>query len=266
MLIGLAAGLLAAALFGLAAVAQAAAARRMPSGVGLPAFVAHSVRDPLMLAVVAAYLAGFVLHAVSIWYLPLYLAQAAISLSMPITAVAAIVTLHEGLGVGRWLAVAGVTVGLALLAIGSGDAGTAEATVAFAVALWACTAGIVLAGLRSGSWPGGWLGLLAGLGYAGSAVAVRGVSTPVTATVVITALSVPVFGLVAFWIYSGALDRASVTAATGPLIVTQTFVPAAIGVVALGDGIRSWPLVVAGLLLATGATVALGREQGRIAV
>ena len=264
MLIGLAAGLLAAALFGLAAVAQAAAARRMPSSLGLTAFVRHSVRDVLMLGVVAAYLGGFVLHAVSIWYLPLYLAQAAISLSMPITAIAAIVALHEGLGVGRWLAVAGVTVGLALLAIGSGDAGTAEATVAFATVLWVSTAGIVLAGLRSGGWPGGWLGFLAGLGYAGSALAVRGVSAPVTATVLVTALSVPVLGLVAFWVYSGALDKASVTAATGPLIVTQTFVPAAVGVIMLGDGIRSWPLVLTGLLLATGATIALSREQGRM--
>ena len=34
-----------------------------------------------------AYLAGFVLHAVAIWLLPLYLAQAAIAMSLPVTAV-----------------------------------------------------------------------------------------------------------------------------------------------------------------------------------
>ena len=35
--------------------------------------------------VVAMYLGGFVLHAVAIWFLPLYLAQATISLSLPVT-------------------------------------------------------------------------------------------------------------------------------------------------------------------------------------
>ncbi len=264
MFVALAAGLLAAVFFGVAAVAQAGAARRMPSGVGLAGFVSHSIRDPLMLGVVAAYLAGFVLHAVSIWYLPLYLAQAAISLSMPITAVAAIIALREHLGPVRWVAVAVVTAGLALLAIGSGDPGTAKASVGFAVILWTATVLIVLIGFGSRSWGGAWLGLLAGLGYAGSAIAVRGVTTPVSATVVIIALSVPLLGLVAFWIYSGALDKSSVAAATGPLIVTQTFVPAAVGVLALGDGVRSWPAAVAGLVLATGATVVLSREQGRM--
>ncbi|MGD9959731.1 hypothetical protein [Nocardioides sp.] len=265
MLVGLAAGLLAALLFGVAAVVQAQAARRMPSGVGLVGFVLHSLRDPLMLAVVAAYLGGFVLHAVSIWYLPLYLAQAAISLSMPITALAAIVHLQEELGAVRWAAVVGVTLGLALLAIGSGEAGTAEATAGFAIALWAATGLIVALGFRSGGWPGGLLGTLAGMGYAGSAIAVRGVATPVTLVVVVTALSVPVLGLVAFWIYSSALDRSSVAAATGPLIVAQTFVPAAVGVIALGDGVRSWTAVLLGLVVATGATIVLSREQGRIA-
>lgn len=260
MLIGLAAALLAAVLFGVAAVAQAHAARRMPSGVGLAGFVSHSVRDPLMMGVVAAYLAGFLLHAVSIWYLPLYLAQAAISLSMPITALAAILALHERLGPARWVAVGLVTIGLALLAIGSGDAGTAAATAGFAASLWIGLVLLLLVGTWAARWGGGWLGMLAGLGYSGSAVAVRGLATPITATVVVIAVSVPLLGVVAFWVYSRALDRSTVAAATGPLIVTQTFVPAAVGVLALGDGVRSWPAALVGLVLATAATVFLSRE------
>lgn len=261
MPIGLTAALLAAVLFGVGAVAQAHAARRLPSVDGLGAFVGHAVRDPLMMAVVAAYLAGFVLHAVAIWLLPLYLAQAAISLSMPITALAAILALHEHLGWTRWVAVALVTVGLALLAIGSGDAGTAEGTPGFAVALWLLAFVVLLVGRRRAArWGGGRLGVLAGMGYTGSAIAVRGVDTPVTATVVITALCVPVLGVVGFWIYSSALDRASVAAATGPMIVTQTFVPAVVGVLALSDGVTSWPAVLVGLVVATGATVVLSRE------
>ena len=71
MLWGLSAGLLAAVLFGVAAVAQAGAARRTERLDSLLGFVSHAVRDPVMLAVVAAYLGGFVLHAVSIWLVPL---------------------------------------------------------------------------------------------------------------------------------------------------------------------------------------------------
>jgi putative effector of murein hydrolase LrgA (UPF0299 family) len=42
--------------------------------------------------------------------------------------------------------------------------------------------------------------------------------------------------------------------------VAQTFVPAAVGVALLGDGVREgwWPAVVLGLLLSTGGAAVLG--------
>ena len=43
----------------------------------------RSLRDGRMMLVVAAYLVGFVLHAVAIWLLPLYLAQALVAMSLP---------------------------------------------------------------------------------------------------------------------------------------------------------------------------------------
>jgi len=264
VLVGLAAGLLAAVLFGVAAVAQAHAARNLPEIGALASFVRHAVRDPWMIGVVVAYLAGFGLHAVAIWLLPLYLAQAAVSVSMPVTAVVASTALQERLGPARWVAVALITVGLVLLAVGSGEAGQPQASRGFAVVVWTGAVLILLAGLvslrRAGGWLGGWLGALSGLGYAGSAIAVRGLDTPVTPLVVVIALAVPVLGVVAFWIYSMALDRAGVAAATGPLIVAQTFVPAAVGVLALDDGVRSWPVALTGLVVATGATIGLSRE------
>ena len=92
------------------------------------------------------------------------------------------------------------------------------------------------------------LGLLAGLGYAGSAISVRGLGTPVGAVVVVAALAVPTLGLVAFWLYSLGMHRAAVPSTTGTLIVAQTFVPAAVGVAFLGDGVRDgwWPAVAVG--------------------
>ena len=88
---GLVAGLAAAALFGVAAVAQAHAVRRQSHRAhGLWDFVRVSVRDPWTLGVVAAYLLGFVLHVVAIWGLPLYLAQATVAMSLPVAAVTSI--------------------------------------------------------------------------------------------------------------------------------------------------------------------------------
>ena len=91
MLIGLLAGLGAAVLFGVGAVVQAHAVRSIDEPTQrLSDFVARRrCGSPLILLVVAAYLAGFVLHAVAIWLLPLYLAQAAIAFSLPVTALGA---------------------------------------------------------------------------------------------------------------------------------------------------------------------------------
>ena len=78
--LGLGSAVLAAVLFGIGAVLQAQAVRTEPAPMdSLGEFVRTAVRNRLIILVVAAYLAGFVLHAVSIWYLPLYLAQAAVA-------------------------------------------------------------------------------------------------------------------------------------------------------------------------------------------
>jgi drug/metabolite transporter (DMT)-like permease len=75
-------------------------------------------------------------------------------------------------------------------------------------------------------------------------------------------LSVGFYGLLGFWLYSVALDRAPVSAASAPLIVTQTFLPSLIGVALLGDGVRPgwWPGIAAGLVLATAGAVVLSGE------
>ncbi|MBF4768969.1 hypothetical protein ISU10_14475 [Nocardioides agariphilus] len=257
---GLAAGLAAAALFGVAAVAQAHAVRRQDHRPhGLRDFVRVSVRDPWTLGVVAAYLLGFVLHVVAIWGLPLYLAQATVAMSLPVTAVTSLV-LHERLQPVHWWAVVLVTAGLVLLSVGSGEPGELFTSVWFAVLLWAGVGVLVLAARVGVGWSGAAIATLAGLGYTGSAVAVRGAESADLMGVA-AALSVGVYGLLGFWLYSVALDRAPVSAASAPLIVTQTFVPSLIGVVALGDGVRPgwWPGIVAGLLMSTlGAVVLSG--------
>ncbi|MDN4172925.1 hypothetical protein QWY28_08240 [Nocardioides sp. SOB77] len=265
--LGLIAGLGGALLFGLGAVAQAHGVRRVAERpTGLLGFVRASVRDPWTMGVVAAYLAGFVLHAVAIWLLPLYLAQAATAMSFPVTALAAALV-GERLRPAAWAAVGVVTGGLVLLAIGSGEAGPVVSSAAFAPAVWLGVVALAALAVVGRHLGGGVLGTLAGLGYAGSAIAVRGTGTPVDLTVVAVALAVPAYSLVAFWLYSLGLHSDEVSAATAPMIVGQTFVPALVGVLLLGDGVRAgWgPAVTAGLLLSTAGAAWLAAPRRDLA-
>src|SRR3954447_8646065 len=258
--VGIALGLLSATIFGVAAVVQARAVRGFESAPdGLWGFVSRSVRDGRTMAGVAAYLVGFVLHAAAIWLLPLYLAQALVAMSLPVTAVASH-RVEDRLHRGGWVAVGLVTGGLVLLSLGAGRPGDVRTDARFVVIVWVAVIALSAASTVGRRLPGPVLGLLAGLGYAGSAISVRGIGAPVGGVVVVAALAVPAFSVIAFWLYSLGMHRAAVPSTTAALIVAQTFVPAAIGVAFLGDGVRDgwWPAVVAGLLLSTGGAVVLG--------
>jgi hypothetical protein len=268
LILGLVSALGSASLFGVAAVVQAHAMRALPEGeLGLLGFVRAALRSWPLLAVVATYLAGFALHAVALWLLPLYLAQASISLSLPVTAIVSAVALHERLDLGRWLAVAGVISGLVLVAAG---AGTVEHTASTATlvgvgALWLLVLAIGAPVSLAGS--AGVLGTWSGLGYAGSAVTTRGLSADDLAFSVLALMVVSALGLVAFWLYSVALGRTDVASSTAPLIVMQTCIPSVVGVVAFGDTVRSgWSAaVVAGLALSVAGAIHLGRHPGSAA-
>jgi hypothetical protein len=264
-LYGLLAGLVSALIFGVAAVGQARGVRSFDiSPDNLWTFVRLSARDAGTWAVLVAYGVGFGLHAVAIQLLPLYLAQTTVAMSLPVTALAA--GWVEGrLPARSWAAVGVLTGGLVLVSAGSGGAGDVVTTPVFGRAIAVGVLALALAtwwGRRQG---GALLGVLAGLGYAGTAVAVRGVQMPVSAVVVLSALAVPVFGVLAFWVYSLGMRRAVIAAATAPMVGVQTLLPAAIGIVFLGDSIRSgwWPVVVVGLALAIAAAVALTRDGER---
>ena len=261
--VGLVAAVVAAALFGVGAVLQAHGVRQESEPMDtLREFVSTALRNRLILAVVAAYLAGFVLHAVSIWYLPLYLAQSAVALSLPVTALSA-ARLRERLGLRDWLAVLAIVAGLVLVSIGSGAPGEGRSSTTFALLLWVAVVMLVGFGFRGRALGAGSIGAVAGLGYAGSAIAVRGVALPLDVPVAAAAAAVPVFGLLAFWLYSLALSRSAVAASSAPLVVCQTLVPAVVGIWFLGDAVRDgWVGVVAvtvGMVAAIVGAILLSR-------
>ena len=257
MALGLAAGLIAALLYGGASILQAHAVRRLAVPHFLVGFLRGAITDARIIAVLAFYLLAFGFHVVAIVRTPLYLAQAAIALSMPVTAILGHWLLHERLATWQWLAIGGLTAGLVLLAVGSGEPGDLPPSAAFSA--WT-VAGLVGLGLLA--WPTRHrgplvVGTVSGVGYALAAIGVRAVDWPVSPEVAVAAVVVPVAGTLAFWLYSVALDRGGVAAATGGLIVTQTFLPSLVGVVALGDQMSHPEAVFAGLALATVGAVAL---------
>lgn len=256
MVIGLAAALLSAVLFGAGAVVQAIAARH------------HGLISWLMASVVLVYLVGWALHLVAIVRLPLYLAQVGIAVSLVVTALIASRVVHEPLERVHWLAVGALVGGLVLLVAAAGPVGTHAFGAGTTLALYGSWVLLLLLGLAAMRLPvdrgGPLLGVLGGLAFSGSPIASRSlVGFTWDPATIAPALTIGMFGLLGFWLYSVALRRTTVTAATAPLVLLETLVPAVVGVVAFGDGVRAgwWPVGVLGFAMsAVGAVVLAGAE------
>ena len=270
MILGLAAALTAAGLYGVAAVLQAAGAREVDRVSGLdPRLLLRILRRPTAVVALGLMLLGFLLHLLSVRLVPLFLAQAGIAVSLVVTALLAVVRFGERLSRTEWVAVTSVFAGLVLLASSAGDVGTGGAGRLPAV-LFAGIALIALLGWvasrRRGPLSTAALGLLAGFGYAVVGVSARLLPdfSPVHLLRSPATYSLAVGGALAFLLYSLALQRGAVTLATTPMIVTQTVTPAVVGVWLLGDGVRpGWAAVAAvGFVVTVVAASALVRFEG----
>jgi drug/metabolite transporter (DMT)-like permease len=259
MVVGLVAALVAAVLFGVAAVVQAIAARD------------HGIFSWLMASVGLLYLVGWGLHLVAIARLPLYVAQVGIAVSLVVTALIAAVVVGEPLGTRHWVAIGAMVVGLTLLVVASGDVGhnhfdtgrTVSLYVAFVVTLVLGLAATRVDGARGGVL----LGVLAGVAYAGSPVATRSLVDPaLDRETIVPAITIALFGLLGFWLYSVGLRRASVTAVTAPLILLETVLPAVVGITLFGDEVRpGWvPVAVFGFVLSTLSALVLCGAEARL--
>jgi drug/metabolite transporter (DMT)-like permease len=259
MVIGLGAALLAAVLFGVAAVVQAVAARR------------HGLVSWLMVLVAVIYLLGWALHLVAIAYVPLYVAQVGIAASIVVTALIAAQVVGEPLASRHWCAIAAMVVGLALLVGAAGPVGEHDFTAERTLALYAGVALTLLLGLaaahRSSERGGVLLGVLGGVAYGGSPIATRALVDPSwDIGTIAPAITIGLFGVLGFWLYSLALQRASVTAATASLVLFETLVPAVVGLAVFGDGVRSgwWPIATVGFVVSILGAVVLSGAEARL--
>jgi drug/metabolite transporter (DMT)-like permease len=271
MLVGLGAALTAAVVFGVATVVQAVGARRVPTMRGLDVrMLLRLLREPAFLAAIVLNGVGFGLHLVALRLLPLYLAQAGIAASLVVTAALAVRLFGDRLEPLDWAGVVAVSLGLALLTTAAGAMGRENASLTFSIAMVAVIAalaalGAVVSRLNHWSVPA-LLGLLGGLAFATDSVAVR--VMPVLSPGALWH-AVPTYAFLAssalgFLLYSMALQRGAVAAATAPLVVAQTIAPAVVGVVLLGDGVRAGhlPVAVVGLALTTLGAARLARFEG----
>ena len=266
MVIGLFATALFAVIFGLAAVLQARAVRELPdTSGGVRRSVLAALRSRLLLLVIFLYVVGWLLHVVSIARLPLFLAQSGIAASLAITAIGASVWLGERLSPRHWIGVGAVVSGLALLVAAAGKVHSKPIGMTGNVLLIAGVIIIAALGLRWAHRPGHGLALsvLGGVAYAGSPLATRAMVDDRGLAWLIPAATIPLYGILGFWLYSVAMQRISVTAASTVLVCAEVLIPALMGVLLLNDGLDpTWGwLVFPGLALAVAGGVIVESRQ-----
>jgi drug/metabolite transporter (DMT)-like permease len=271
VILGLAAALVAAVLYGVASILQATGSRRAaaPDDAIDPGLVGRLLRQPTYLAALGLTLLGFGFHLAAVRRLPLFLAQVGIAVSLVVTALLAVRIFGDRLNAREWTAIGGVVVGLMVLSASAGETGTERAHGWLTGSLFITLVVMVVVGFVASRFESivatAVLGLLGGTGYAVVGISSRLLpdfhlgdllSSPAT-------YSLGLGGTLAFLLYSLALQRGAVTAATTPLISTQTMVPAIVGVAFLGDKVRDgwWLGAILGFLITAGSAVVLVRFE-----
>lgn len=259
------AALAAAVAFGAAAVLQSVASARSPHVPGIdPRLLLRLARDRVFAAALLLNGLGFLMHVTALHTLPLFVVQAVIASSVAVTALLSVPVAGVQLTVPRRTALVAVVLGLVLLAptAQEGEAGSASAPVVALLlgAVVVIAAGAVLAARLHGTPEAVLLGLLAGAGFGLVAVCGRllprlDVANVLTQPVTVVAV---LAGLVAYLLYSVALQQGTATVVTAALVVPQTALPAVLGVL-LGDRVRPGLGVLAafGFLVALAGTLAL---------
>lgn len=234
-----------------------------------PALLLRLLRQPVFVGALLLNIAGFGMHLSALQVLPLFLVQAVISASVAVTAVLSVRVFHAPLRRPQWASVGAVVAGLALLAPtatsdGAVDPGRATPLVLVAVVVLAAV--LAVAASRLSTTPAALtLGLLGGVCFGVVAVSARLLPdlTPTALARAPGAYVLLLAGLVAFLLYSTAMQRGSVTTTTAALVITQTGLPALVGTLLLGDHVRSGlaPVAVAGFALALAGALGLARFE-----
>lgn len=267
----------ASACYGVASVLQALAARRTEAAAGLdPRLLLRLARSWRYLLGVGLDGLGWLLSLVAVLSLPLFVVQSIVASFLAVTAVLGAIVLHMPLNRTDKVALVVVLGGLVLVGLSATEDRSVDVSDVerWGVLVAAVALGVVAVPLARLAGPAGAVGLgaVAGLEYGATSVAARMLPETVTLEdlpgdlrlllLEPAAYALVVAGAIAMLTYSTALQRGTVTQATGPLVVGETVAPAVVGVVLLGDQTRpgwEWAAVV-GFTLAVAGAVGLARH------
>jgi drug/metabolite transporter (DMT)-like permease len=214
---------------------------------------------------------GFALSLAALRTEPLFTVQAIVASSLAVTAILGVLVLAARPSTVEWLALVGVTAGLALLAISAKEQKPAGVDYLgrLGLLLGVGFVGVVTAALArrrtGGASRDAWaLGCLAGLMYGAGGIGARVLAEPrsVWSLLADPALwAVVGAGILGLLVYAMALQRGSVTVVTSAVVVTETLVPAALGITLLGDRPAPGRTMVAafGFGLSVAGSLALAR-------
>jgi hypothetical protein len=254
--------------YGLGSVLQASAARTTANGnAGTgPGGLVRTMRQWRYVAGLGLDFLGFLAQLVALRVLPLFVVQAVLAASLAVTALGSL-ALGVTLGRREWASVLLVCVGLAMLGSSAEAEGATPVGAGFHIALPLVSVllgAVGLAAARVGRRVGAsLLGLVAGWSFGVVAIAARVTDTS-SATAVLedpATCAVVLAGGCALACCAASLQRGAVTTVTAMMVLGETLLPAAVGVLLLGDTTRPGygVLGVAGFVLAVLATTSLAR-------
>jgi drug/metabolite transporter (DMT)-like permease len=213
---------------------------------------------------------GFGLVFVALRTLPLFTVQAVVACNLAVTAVLAVIVIGARPAHREWVALCAVTAGLALLGVSAHHdtphklSALDRSGLLIAVAALGVIA-FLMVRLRPAVSTDGWaLGALSGLMYGAAGIGARILRTPHPFWRVFTdpaLYALALAGGLGVLLYAMALQRGSVTVVTAAVVVTETIVPATVGICFLGDRPAHGGTLIAafGFALAVAGAIALSR-------
>mgnify|MGYP000944861600 CR=1 FL=1 len=267
MLVGLTLAVLASLGSGAGSAVEAIGVRRARQRATGQAEVGALLREPVYFVGLTVDLLGFAFTVLALQVLPLYLVQAIVASSVAVTAVI-LAAMGRPLDRVGWIALGGSLCGLVLLGLSSQPHEVpplAPGWYWLLLGLALPIAGLAAVATRlKGIVSVVLLAFGAGLCFSLVAVAARSldVPEPLWRAVIDPALwTIVVNGVLGTALFAMALQRGRVTVVAAVSYTTSTVVPSVIGLVFLGDQVRSGFALVAtaGFLVAVSGAVALAR-------
>ncbi len=267
MLVGLTLAVLASLGSGAGSAIEAIGVRRAESRTRVRGDVGALLREPVYFIGLAIDLLGFAFTVLALQVLPLYLVQAIVASSVAVTALI-LAALGRPLDRAGWVALIGSLCGLVLLGLSSQPHDVPPLDPFWYWLLLALTVpigGLALLATRvHGAGSAVLMALGAGLSFSCVAVASRSLDLPDPAWHVIIDPAIWVIvvnGVLGTVLFAMGLQRGRVTVVAAVSYTTSTVVPSAIGLLFLGDQVRTGFALVAtaGFVVAVSGAIGLAR-------